>query len=117
LVPSEFLGGLVDFSPLPPVPERFMRVQLTGDRGAITRSVFGVSDVVSHRAVDGDVERRQIEIARIPDRYLLAAFRLDLADPVDPMETLLVEDFSTHEEPVLEPTPEVVTAPEREVIG
>lgn len=117
LVPSEFLGGLVDFSPLPPVPERFMRVQLTGDRGAITRSVFGVSEVVSHHAVDDDVERRNIEITRIPDRYLLAAFRLDLAEPVDPMETLLVENSGTQEETFALVIPVAVTAPEDEVIG
>lgn len=84
LEPERFLATLVDQSPLPQLPQRFVTANIL-QIPKVQQSVYAVSDVLGYDAPSDGVDRRRVPIGSVADRFVLAAFRLDMTDtmPID----------------------------------
>jgi hypothetical protein len=80
--PQEFLASLIEFSPLPPFSQRFLRPSLDVDRFAVAETIFGISETVEFIPPQALSASRRIPVAGVEQRFLLAAFRLDLSRPL-----------------------------------
>lgn len=97
--PQDFLASLVEFAPLPAFSQRFLRPSLDADRYAVADCLFGISDSIDVTPPDRTTPSRRISLAGVEDRFLLAAFRIDLSMPLAPRDIRMFAGDHRESEP------------------
>ena len=89
--PEDFLGGIVRFSPLPGFEPHF-RPALPPVPAHVSRSIFGMSEAIPLEVPEDRLSRTRTKVNDVAERFVLAAFRLDLSEDTLIDNILLVDN-------------------------
>ena len=104
--PEDFLGGIVQFSPLPGFESHFRPV-LPPVPAHVSRSIFGMSESIPLNVPADQTSRTRVKVNDVAERFVLAAFRLDLSEDRLIDDIVLVDNTGEDpdEGPVTDPGP------------
>jgi hypothetical protein len=104
--PEDFLGGIVQFSPLPGFESHF-RPALPPVPAHVSRSIFGMSESIPLNVPADQTSRTRVKVNDVAERFVLAAFRLDLSEDRLIDDIMLVDNTGEDPDsgPVTDPGP------------